>query len=744
MPPASQQPPFRPPQISPVNSPQVQRDKQLSPRFQEPIHDMGSSLGYGQGMEYQYFDVPQPSQPIPMLRQTRLQQLREERMRRQQRRFGPDSTSIMNPRGPQDGSGSPAPHPLSSVGTPPLAPPASKLPSSPSLGMGGFPSAPPRSPLETSPVRESTSPPPTMQRSPLSPALPSRMPANPTAASTAQDTGMIQKVKMGRATMILSGAFIASRVLGLVRSVMFNFVFGAGPTSEAYLQAFLIPDMIFNIVAGGALSSAFIPVFSKYMTGDRDEKSAWHLANTALTLAIAIMTGLALVAIIFAGQIIPLLNPNTSGQQLNLIVSLTRIMLLQSVILGGGVIVNAVLNARQNFKLPAIGTVLYNIGMIAGLVPGIVMAFLGHRDYNFAVYAATFGVILGALLQVGIQIPGLPKVGMHFRPSFDWKNPGVIQVGRQMIPRVLNAAMLSLSTVVDRSLILLLAVVVGDKVAQGFVPQYYNAFQLMLLPLGIFGMAVSTAAFPTIADYVARGRMERVRNIILETLRGIIFMALPSSIGLIILALPIVQGLFQHGAFTYLDAQNTSFTLIFFAIGLTGHSAVEILTRAFYAMRDSRTPVIVSIAQFILKIALSLILIESAVWGAKWGLAALALSTSIAGLAEACTLFYLLNQRMGGLQTRSLLKYIGQIAVAGGIMGVALLVVRFVLDFALNTATDHLQGLGTFETLFKLIVELFIGLVVYIRVARMLGIENVEQQLGPIRRILNRFKLSWI
>ncbi len=221
--------------------------------------------------------------------------------------------------------------------------------------------------------------------------------------------------------MILTGAFIVSRVFGLLRTILFAIVFGAGATSDAYYQAFLIPDTIFNIVAGGALSSAFIPVFTKYMIGDEDEGSAWYLASAALNIAIVVMIVLAVIAIIFAGQIIPLYNPmtqpvhplsargyiayvNNYTAHIDLIVALARIMLFQAIVLGGGVIITAVLNARQHFLLPAVGTVLYNVGIIGGLVPGLYLALVGHRNNDVAVYGAALGVVLGAVFQVAIQI----------------------------------------------------------------------------------------------------------------------------------------------------------------------------------------------------------------------------------------------------------------------------------------------------------------------------------------------------
>jgi putative peptidoglycan lipid II flippase len=723
---------------------------------------MGTSLGYGQGMEYTYSDLPQPSQALPLqqLRQARLQQLREERMRRQQRRMAPDITRLFQPKAPKRLSGDVPPQPAAPAPPQPQQMPPQWGPgATPSLRSNGLPAA--SSPIqmspalrlparEVSPAHQAQSPPDYFEQS--IPGLIIAGAEPQAAAEQAQDTGMLQKVNIRRATFILTGAFIASRVLGLLRTSMFAFVFGTTTTSDAYLQAFLIPDLIFNIVAGGALSSAFIPVFTNTMVGEQDEKKAWHIASTALNLAIAIMMALAFIAIIIAPWVVPLYNPSASHSELALITSLTRIMLLQAIVLGGGVIVNSVLNARQNFLLPAIGTVLYNVGLIMGLLPGIILAYHNQRNDTLAVYAATIGVILGALVQVGFQIPGLFKLGMRYTFSFDWKDPGVIQIGRQMVPRVINAAMLYFSIFVDRILIGLLVAVVGANAIQGLITQYYQSLQLVLLPLGIFGMSVSTAAFPTLAENVTKGRLDRVQSIILDTLRSILFMSIPSSVGLIVLGLPVIQVLLEHGAFTLNDAISTSVPLACFAIGLTGLTAVEILTRSFYAMRDSRTPVIISVAQFILKIALSLIIINiaslgsSPQWKGSLGLGALAFSTSIAGLLEAIVLFWLLHQRIGNLQWRAVSIFVGRILLASLAMALALLIIRFVLDSILVTTDPQSQSLGlggTVLAFIKLLIELAVGTFVYLRATRLLGIEDFWKQ-GPVKRVLDRLKLSWL
>ncbi len=648
---------------------------QFPPQYQQPVQDMGTSLGYGQGMEYQYFNVPQPSQPIPQLRQARLQQLREERMRRQQRRMNPDITSIIQRKGtkqppdlvPPPGMRS-STHPWSQDTPQPQVP----MQMSPVI---------PLPPGEVSPVPP-TRIPPIPQRSPS--GVPSGASEDlQSAAGAAQDTGMIQKARIGRATLILTGALIASRILGLLRTSIFAYVFGTTNTSDAFIQAFLVPDLIFNMVAGGALSSAFIPVFTQYMIGERDEKTAWHIASSALNLAIAIMMCLALLAIIFAPWIVPLYNPGLHDQQeLNLIISLSRIMFLQSIVLGGGVI--------------------------------------------------------------GVQVPGIIKLGMRYTFSFDWHHPGIIQIGRQMVPRVINAAMLYFSFFVDRSLILLMAVGVGLTAANGLITQYYQAFQLMLLPFGIFGMALSTAAFPTLAENVTRGRIDRFRNIVQDTLRTILFMSIPSAVGLIVLGLPIIQVLLEHGAYSLDNATNTAVPLAFFAAGLPGLAAVEILTRSFYAFRDSKTPVIISVTQFIFKIALSLLLIQAAAWGLQWGLGGLALSTSIAGMLEAFALLWILQQRIEGFELRKLAFFGSRVLLASLAMGIGVLLVRVLLDLILvTTDTQRLGVIGTILAMIKLLIELAVGLIIYFRATHLLGIEEFWKQ-GPVKRVLDRLKLSWI
>jgi len=550
----------------------------------------------------------------------------------------------------------------------------------------------------------------------------------------AQNTMEIQRTKVARASSLISGAFLISSVLGLLQTFLFTYIFGRGISGEAYLQAYLIPNLIYTVISGGALSSAFIPVFTSYWEQQKDEKTAWHIASSSLNISAACMVVLSLLALLLAPVLVPLYS---RPDEVALIVTLTRIMLIQAIVLGSGVIVGAILNTRQDFTSTALGAVLYNVGLNLGLIPGFFLTFhtRSGSPSDVAVYAATWGVVLGAVLQVGVQIPGLFKVKMRYTFAFDWRHPGVIQIGRQMLPRILNALMLSLSTAVDRLLLSLLS--------GGLINAYLQAFSILLLPVSLFGSSVSTAAFPTLAGYAAKGRFERVRSIIMETLRGILFLTIPSGVGLVVLAFPIAQALLEHGNFDLVATQFASVVLLFFALGLPSLAAVEILTRSFYALQDSKTPVAISVAQFVLKIALSLVLINLAVFGVQWGMGALALSTSIAATLEALVLFILLSRRIGGFDMRALFGFFGRIAPAAGAMAVALFIVRVLLDLLIDTTSmQKLFLLGILMALVKLLLELGISSLTFLVVARLLKME--EMNSGLVRRVLNLLHIPWL
>ncbi len=531
------------------------------------------------------------------------------------------------------------------------------------------------------------------------------------------------------ATIIITGSFLVGRVLGLLRGSLFAGLFGAGVQADAYTQAFYIPDTIFNLVSGGALSSAFIPIFTQYLVEKRDKKTAYYVANAALNSTVAGLTILAIIAIILAPEIVPLYVLNPAPGETEQIVSLVRIMLLQPIFLGGSTVVSAILQTRQHFLVPAIGTVLYNVGLILGLVATLVdnqtHLFGGH----LGIYGATWGVVLGAALQFIVQFPAALATGLRYRPVINFLHPGVRNIARLMVPRIVNAGMLYLAFGVDRALASLMS---NSSNTADFVSNatgFFMAFQLMLLPISIFAMAVSTAAFPTLAALYASGNFERLRNVILTTLRGILLLSIPASLGLIGLARPIIRLLYQHGNFTAQDTSVVYDPLIFLAIGIAGHASVEILTRSFYALRDSRTPVYVSLCQFGFMIGLSILLFPL-------GLKGLGLAMSIGVLGEAVALLLLLRQRLRGFDLRPLAIFTVSVLAASLVSTLAALVGYAVVDRLI--LYSGIDGQNSLEVNVLLAVRITAGVIsaciVYLFFTRFLQIDDAVPMLNRITR----------
>jgi putative peptidoglycan lipid II flippase len=574
-----------------------------------------------------------------------------------------------------------------------------------------------------------------------------------------------QGTSVSRAALLLTSASFISRFLGLFRSSLFSHI-GTNQFTDAYTQAFNLPDLVYNVVAGGALISAFIPVFNLYMIGKKDEKAAWHIASTALNISTVFLMFLALLGMIFTPQIIHVYYFTTPVAEQGTIVSLMRIMFLQSVIMGAGVIIGSVLNARGNFVLPAVGSILYPVGMIIGLIPSFLLKQSASQstsaiDYT-TVYYASWGVVLGAVLMVAVQIPGLWKVGMQYRFVFDWRHPGFRQMVRQMIPRMANALMITMSQYVD---ILLIGVLIAYVNLPGLQIQYRNAFTIVSIPLGVI-TPLATASFPRMAEYAAESRFNDLRTLIIESLQSVIFIALPSCLGMVILSLPLVQVLYEHGAFTLSDAQSTAIPLICYAFGLPGLALVEILTRPFYAMRQSRLPVFISLMQLGLKIALSIVLLDPAVWLAQtalgkvlpttlstlllsvsWGMGALALGTAISSLLEAIALLWVLHNQLGGLQPRALLVFTGRVFIAMGVLIIVLGGSYHLLGLIFKTpdngGASSMPIAGSIIVAIKLIISGALGGFAYLRTARYLRLLG-GNELRPVNRLLTRLHLGWI
>jgi len=509
--------------------------------------------------------------------------------------------------------------------------------------------------------------------------------------------------QIAKAATLVMSLFILSRTLGLFRQIVTGAMFGTSSNLDAYMTASRIPEMIFLIVAGGALGSALIPTFSSY-TARGDTGGAWRLTSAVINLVLITLTIIAALVGLFAPALVrTVLAPGYSAEQQLVTVQLLRVLLISSVIFGASGVIMAALNAEQHFLLPALAPSLYNTAIILGAV------LLGSR---IGVMGLAVGVVVGSALHLLIQIPGLRRRNARYTFTLGLRDPAVRQVARLMAPRVLGTAIAQLNFVINNSL--------ASHLGQGAVSAINFAWMIMLLPQGIFAQAVGTAAFPTFADQVAHGQIDAMRNTLDGTLRTVFFLSIPASVGLIVLNRPLVAILFERGAFAASSTTAVAGAVALFALGLIGHSGLEIIARAFYALHNTLTPVWVGGIAVALNIALSLVLpgiFAQAGWPAHYGLA---LANSIATLVEMALLILLIRRKMGGIAGREIGLSFTKAGAAALIMGGILIVWQVLLP---GTRPIILSAGGV-----------ALGAVVYLSAAVVLKSKEPRQVLSMIRR----------
>jgi len=483
--------------------------------------------------------------------------------------------------------------------------------------------------------------------------------------------------------------FVLSRLTGLARQMIVGAYFGTSADYDAYVAAFRIPDMLFQLVAGGALVSALLPTYTTVRTREGDARG-WQLASQVATLVLLTLVVAAVGVAMFAQPLVShILVPDFPPEQQRLTASLLRILLLSTVIFGASGLAMSILNAHQHFFLPALAPVLYNLGIIAGAVV---------LSRSWGVYGLAWGVVAGAAMHFGVQVPGLRRLGMRFRPSLSLADPAVRNVLRLMGPRVVGLAAVQVNFLVNT--------ILASGLSAGRLSALDYAFRIMLLPLGIFAQSVATAAFPTFAQQVAEDNLKRMRRTLMALLRNILFLTLPASAGLIVLSSPLIAVLFQRRAFNATSTALTAAALQAYAIGLCGHAAVEILARAFYSLHDTRTPVTIGVGAMVLNILLNLW------WVRTWGHVGLALATSVATLLEGGLLYVVLHRRLGGLVT----PFMGKSVLR---QGTATLVMVWTL-LSLQTL------MASWPTWSVLLAGMLMGVGVYLGAALILRAEEVE------------------
>jgi putative peptidoglycan lipid II flippase len=444
--------------------------------------------------------------------------------------------------------------------------------------------------------------------------------------------------QIARAAGIVMLAYLASGVLGIVRQAAISSAFGAGARLDAFVAAQRVPETLFVLVAGGALGSAFIPVFTRFLAQD-DDDGAWRLANGVITLLIAAALALALIAFVLAGPIVRfLLVPNAASSTQDLTIELMRIMLLTVVIFGISGLAMGILNAHQHFLTPALAPSMYNIGLIFG---ALVLA------PPFGVHGLAWGAVIGASLHLLVQAPALRRLDFRFRPEFSIHTPGVSEVLLLMGPRVLGLGVVQVNFWVNTAL--------ASGMAEGSNAALTVAFTLMFTVLGILGQSVGTAVFPTLSTLSAQKDTGEFRETLADALSSVLFLSIPAGIGLAVTSRPVVALLFERGEWTATDTAGTAWALALFSVGLAGHTVLEVLVRAFYALHDTWTPVKIGTATMLFNIALSLVLIHLMGYPdtenfRRGPFGGLALAMSIATAVESTTLWIILRRRIGGIE----------------------------------------------------------------------------------------------
>ncbi|MFW5713821.1 MAG: murein biosynthesis integral membrane protein MurJ [Brevefilum sp.] len=461
--------------------------------------------------------------------------------------------------------------------------------------------------------------------------------------------------QIARAAGTVMIAFIISNLVGVVRGIVITNAFGTSAQLDSFNAANRIVEVLFNLVAGGALGSAFIPTFTGFLT-KKDQIGAWRLASGVVNLVLLALVLISTLAWIFAPQIVRdglyVLVPGSDPVQEALTVRLLRIMLPSVVIFGLSGIVMGILNAHQIFLIPAIAPAMYSIGMILGTV---------LLPETWGVQRLAMGVVAGALMHLLVKLPVLWRLkGRAYHLFLGLRDRAVIKVFRLMGPRLLGVAVVQLNFIVNTIIAL------GQP--EGSVTAITLAFSLMMMPQMAVAQSAAIASLPTFSAQVSKGELVEMRHSLASTLRAVLFLAIPASAGLILLRMPLVSLLYQRGAFTARSSELVAWALLWYAAGLVGHALVEILSRAFYAMHDTRTPVVVGVITMGLNIVFSLLFsgwFERIGWMPHGGLA---VANSLATALESIVLVALMRNRLKGLEGGHIWRGVGISLLGTGLM----------------------------------------------------------------------------
>jgi putative peptidoglycan lipid II flippase len=470
----------------------------------------------------------------------------------------------------------------------------------------------------------------------------------PTAADAVAPNARTERLNT-KAAGIIGLAVMCSRVLGLARDQLFAALFGVGGM-DAFLAAFRIPNLLRDLFAEGALSTAFVTTFTKTIARNGDD-AAWQLANKVATLTLVVLGTICIIGMLFSSQIVAAMAPGFPPEKAALTAQLTTIMFPFIVMVSMAALVMGMLNAKSVFGMPAMASSFFNIGSIVG---GVALAALLDAHFSsHALIGIAYGTLIGGALQFAVQLPSLSRLGFRYHVDFHWRDPGVSAILRLMGPSVIAASTTQFNVLINS--------IFASTLGEGAITWLAFAFRLMQLPLGLFGVALGTVTLPLLSRLVVAGHMDGFRIELARAIRLMFLLTIPSTIGLMVLAEPIMSVLYQHGKFDAHEAAQAGGALRFYAIGLAGYAALKVLVNAFYALDRRKTPMFVSF----LAVGLNLLFNWIFTFQLHWGHLGLAFSTGLVATCNFLLLYVLMYRQLHGLELRRMMVLLTKTAVAG-------------------------------------------------------------------------------
>lgn len=461
---------------------------------------------------------------------------------------------------------------------------------------------------------------------------------------------MTNQEKVTKAAAVLGSTTLISRIFGFIRDMVVARVFGAGMVADAFFVAYRVPGLLRELFAEGSMSAAFIPVFSGYLH-EKGREEALKVAKATFTLLIIILIIVTIIGIAAAPWVVTLIAPgfHASGDKFDLTVHLTQIMFPYLLFVSIAALFMGILNTLGSFVIPGLSSVALSICMISGI-------YIFAPLFSLPVFGLAIGVFLGGICQFAIQIPSLWKRGMKMGWYFKPSHPGVIQIGKLMVPMILGLSVTQINIFVDS--------ILSSYLDEGSIAYLYYGIRLIHFPLGIFGVAMASAILPTLSASAVRKDYAEVRNTYSFAVRLLLFITLPAMVGLIVLRIPIVSVLFQSKAFDYTATIGTADALLFYAVGLWAFAGTRVTAQVFYSLKDTKTPVKAGAIAVIANVVFSIILMKPLKHGG------LALGTSIAAMVNLSFLIYALRKKLGRINMREIIGSLKTILPANILMGV--------------------------------------------------------------------------